>query len=94
MRTGSHRRCSSEAARAEHATSFAIGRALLPAELDWRWRAALPYPSRACRSPLASVLGFVPPPPAYWWGLTAILGAYAIATEAGKAWLTRRFGIA
>jgi Mg2+-importing ATPase len=44
-------------------------------------------------SPLASALGFAPPPPAYWLGLAAILGAYALLTQAAKSWLIRRFGI-
>jgi hypothetical protein len=40
------------------------------------------------------MLGFAPPPLAYWWGLAAILAAYAVVTQAAKAWLIRRFGIA
>jgi Mg2+-importing ATPase len=44
-------------------------------------------------SPLASALGFAPPPPAYWLGLAVILGAYAVLTQAAKSWLIRRFGI-
>jgi len=45
-------------------------------------------------SPLSSLLGFAPLPAAYWWGLAAILAAYALVTQAAKAWLIRRFGIA
>jgi Mg2+-importing ATPase len=44
-------------------------------------------------SPLAPVLGFAPPAPGFWWGLGAILAAYALVTQAAKAWLIRRFGI-
>jgi Mg2+-importing ATPase len=44
-------------------------------------------------SPLASALGFAPPPQAYWLGLAAVLGAYAVLTQAAKSWLIRRFGI-
>lgn len=32
-------------------------------------------------------------PPAYWWGLGAILLVYAALTQLAKSWLTRRFGI-
>ena len=45
------------------------------------------------RSALAGALGFVPLPPAYWWGLGAILLVYAALTQLAKSWLTRRFGI-
>jgi Mg2+-importing ATPase len=45
-------------------------------------------------SPLAPVFGFAPAPPSYLWGLVLILAAYAIATQAVKSWLIRRFGIA
>jgi Mg2+-importing ATPase len=44
-------------------------------------------------SGLAPLLGMMPLPPAYWWGLGAILAAYAGVTELAKAWLIRRFGI-
>jgi Mg2+-importing ATPase len=44
-------------------------------------------------SPLAPFLGFAPLPAAYWWGLAAILGAYALLTQLAKSWLIRRFGI-
>lgn len=44
-------------------------------------------------SPLAPALGMAPLPVAYWWGLAAILAAYALVTEAAKSWLVRRFGI-
>ena len=44
-------------------------------------------------SPLARTLGFTPLPPAYWWGLGAILAAYAVLTQLVKSWLVRRFGI-
>jgi Mg2+-importing ATPase len=44
-------------------------------------------------STLAPLFGFVPLPPAYWWGLAAILAAYALLTQAMKSWLIRRFGI-
>ena len=44
-------------------------------------------------SPLAPPLGFVALPSAYWWGLAAILAAYATVTQLVKAWLIRRFGI-
>lgn len=44
-------------------------------------------------SRLAPLLGMTPLPPAYWWGLGAILAAYAAVTELAKAWLIRRFGI-
>ena len=45
------------------------------------------------RSVLAGALGFVPLPPAYWWGLGAILLVYAALTQVVKSWLIRRFGI-
>jgi len=45
-------------------------------------------------SPLAPELGFTPLPAAYWWGLTAILAAYALLTQLVKSWLIQRFGIA
>ncbi|BDT59580.1 magnesium-translocating P-type ATPase [Massilia varians] len=41
-------------------------------------------------SPLAPLLGAVPLPPAYWWGLAAILAGYALLTRAAKSWLLRR----
>jgi Mg2+-importing ATPase len=41
-------------------------------------------------SPLASLLGLVPPPPTYWWGLGAVLGGYVLLTRAAKSWLLRR----
>jgi Mg2+-importing ATPase len=44
-------------------------------------------------SPLAPLLGMVPLPAAYWWGLAAILAAYAGLTLFVKCWLSRRFGI-
>jgi len=44
-------------------------------------------------SALAGALGFVPLPPAYWWGLGAILLVYAALTQIAKSWLIRRFGI-
>jgi Mg2+-importing ATPase len=44
-------------------------------------------------SPLASVMGFVALPLAYWWGLAAILAAYLAFTELIKSWLIQRFGI-
>jgi magnesium-transporting ATPase (P-type) len=44
-------------------------------------------------SPLALLLGFKPLPGAYWWGLGAILLAYATVTQLAKSWLIRRFGI-
>jgi Mg2+-importing ATPase len=44
-------------------------------------------------SPLAPFLGFAPLPAAYWWGLAAILAAYALLTQLAKSWLIRRFGI-
>lgn len=44
-------------------------------------------------SPLAPLFGFVPLPPAYWWGLCAILAAYAALTMFVKSLLIRRFGI-
>ena len=45
------------------------------------------------RSTLAGALGFVPLPPAYWWGLGTILVVYAALTQVAKSWLIRRFGI-
>jgi Mg2+-importing ATPase len=44
-------------------------------------------------SPLAPLFGFAPLPGTYWWGLGAILAAYAGLTLLVKAWLIRRFGI-
>ena len=44
-------------------------------------------------SPLAPLLGMVPLPGAYWWGLGAILAAYAGLTLFVKSWLIQRFGI-
>lgn len=44
-------------------------------------------------SGLAPLLGFTPLPGSYWWGLAAILAAYAALTQLAKAWLIRRFGI-
>jgi Mg2+-importing ATPase len=44
-------------------------------------------------SPLAPLFGFVPLPPAYWWGVGAILAAYGSLTLFVKSWLVRRFGI-
>ncbi|QOY92755.1 magnesium-translocating P-type ATPase [Massilia sp. UMI-21] len=41
-------------------------------------------------SPLAPLLGLVPPPAAYWWGLAAILGAYVLLTRSARSWLLRR----
>lgn len=45
-------------------------------------------------SPLAPLLGLVPPPAAYWPGLALILAAYGGLTTLVKSWLIRRFGIA
>jgi Mg2+-importing ATPase len=45
-------------------------------------------------SPLAPLLGLVPLPAPYWWGLGAILAAYGGLTVFVKSWLIRRFGIA
>jgi Mg2+-importing ATPase len=44
-------------------------------------------------SPLAHGLGLAPLPVVYWWGLAAILAAYAVLTQLVKSWLIRRFGI-
>lgn len=44
-------------------------------------------------SPLAPALGLTPLPPAYWWGLAAILAGYAVVTESAKSWLIRRSGL-
>jgi Mg2+-importing ATPase len=44
-------------------------------------------------SALAAPLGFAPPPAPYWWGLSAILIAYATVIQLAKAWLIRRFGV-
>jgi Mg2+-importing ATPase len=44
-------------------------------------------------SPLAPLFGFAPLPGTYWWGLGAILAAYAGLTLLVKAWLIQRFGI-
>ena len=44
-------------------------------------------------SALAALFGFAPLPTAYWWGLGAILVAYALLTQLVKSWLIRRFGI-
>lgn len=41
-------------------------------------------------SPLAPLLGLVPPPAPYWWGLAAILAGYVLLTRGAKAWLLRR----
>jgi Mg2+-importing ATPase len=45
-------------------------------------------------SALATLFGFTSLPAAYWWGLAAILAAYALLTQLVKSWLIRRFGIA
>nr|WP_269143494.1 magnesium-translocating P-type ATPase [Massilia phyllostachyos] len=44
-------------------------------------------------SPLAGPLGFVPLPPAYWWGLAPILAGYLLLTRAARSWLHRRAGL-
>jgi len=44
-------------------------------------------------SGLAPLLGFMRLPGTYWWGLGAILAAYAVLTELAKARLVRRFGL-
>lgn len=44
-------------------------------------------------SRLAPLLGFTPLPATYWWGLAAILAAYATLTQLAKTRLVRRFGI-
>jgi Mg2+-importing ATPase len=45
-------------------------------------------------SPLAPLFGFTRLPPAWRWGLGAILAAYAGVTQVAKSWLIHRFGIA
>jgi Mg2+-importing ATPase len=42
---------------------------------------------------LASFLGFVPLPPAYWIALGFILPSYVILTHVVKTWFIRRFGL-
>ena len=44
-------------------------------------------------SRLAPPLGLTLLPGAYWWGLAAILAAYATMTQLAKSWLIRRFGL-
>ena len=46
----------------------------------------LPY------SPLASDLGMVPLPAAYWGWIAAVLGTYAVLTHVVKSWFFKRFG--
>jgi Mg2+-importing ATPase len=43
-------------------------------------------------SPLASTLGFVPLPAAYWPILAGMLAAYVVLTQLVKTWFIRRFG--
>jgi hypothetical protein len=41
-------------------------------------------------TPVNTLFGFVPPPPAYFLALAGILGAYAVLAEAVKSWFYRR----
>jgi Mg2+-importing ATPase len=42
--------------------------------------------------PIGKYFGFVPPPPAYFLALAAILGAYLGTVQLVKAWFIRRYG--
>jgi magnesium-transporting ATPase (P-type) len=66
----------SRASAALIATSIVI--CLVGAALPFTWAGA--------------ALGFVPPPPAYWPFVIAMLASYALLTHLVKAWFVRRWG--